>query len=281
MLDRAQGKTEEDVNDPRNLRLGEIDPNPETKPCRPDPIDMDEDEKEMLQECRARIANQKGKKAKRKEREKQLEAAKRLAQLQKARELEAAGISVHRRFKVKGVDYSQEIPFEREVPTGRFQPDDTETPEEDQFRQNISLQQIEQKRRDDDEKTQRQQDAKRLRQLKEKDLPKALDKINRANYQSDARLLEQLQRGTKLELSRPKLTDSELHDIQKFAQNGISGLSNVLLNGPAAERAEGQTLKSFSFSNTSFNLKGKSATGHLLSSVQSIRNDFLSTISMN
>ena len=39
-----------DEADPRRLRPGEIDPNPETKPCRPDPIDMDEDEKEMLQD---------------------------------------------------------------------------------------------------------------------------------------------------------------------------------------------------------------------------------------
>lgn len=52
------------------MRPGEIDPNPETKPCRPDPIDMDEDDKEMLQEARARIANMAGKKRKRKEREK-------------------------------------------------------------------------------------------------------------------------------------------------------------------------------------------------------------------
>ena len=29
----------------RKLRPGEIDPHPETKPARPDPIDMDEDEK--------------------------------------------------------------------------------------------------------------------------------------------------------------------------------------------------------------------------------------------
>ena len=50
------------------------------------------------------------------------------------------------------------------------------------MRQNISLQQIEQKRRDDEEKTKRAQDAKRLRQLKEKDLPRALDKINKANF---------------------------------------------------------------------------------------------------
>jgi len=44
----AQSKDEMDPNDPRILRPGEIDPNPETKPSRPDPIDMDEDEKEML-----------------------------------------------------------------------------------------------------------------------------------------------------------------------------------------------------------------------------------------
>lgn len=29
--------------DARKLRPGEIDPNPENKPARPDPIDMDED----------------------------------------------------------------------------------------------------------------------------------------------------------------------------------------------------------------------------------------------
>ena len=38
------GREEADPNDPRRLRAGEIDPNPETKACRPDPIDMDEDE---------------------------------------------------------------------------------------------------------------------------------------------------------------------------------------------------------------------------------------------
>ena len=31
--------------DPRKLKPGEIDPNPETKPARPDPKDMDEDGK--------------------------------------------------------------------------------------------------------------------------------------------------------------------------------------------------------------------------------------------
>ena len=43
------------------LRVGQIDSHPETKPARPDPIDMDEDEIEMLQEARARLANTQGK----------------------------------------------------------------------------------------------------------------------------------------------------------------------------------------------------------------------------
>ena len=49
-------------------------------------------EKEMLSEARARLANTQGKKAKRKARERQLEEARRLAVLQKKRELKAAGL---------------------------------------------------------------------------------------------------------------------------------------------------------------------------------------------
>ena len=43
--DQAQKKETdgETADDPRKLKPGEIDPNPETKPARPDPIDMDED----------------------------------------------------------------------------------------------------------------------------------------------------------------------------------------------------------------------------------------------
>ena len=55
----AVGKdgTYDAADDPRRLRPGEIDPNPEAKPARPDAVDMDEDEKEMLAEARARLAN--------------------------------------------------------------------------------------------------------------------------------------------------------------------------------------------------------------------------------
>ena len=60
------------ISNIKRLRPGEIDPAPETKPARPDAIDMDEDEKEMLSEAKARLANTTGRKAKRKAREKQL-----------------------------------------------------------------------------------------------------------------------------------------------------------------------------------------------------------------
>ena len=106
-------------NDVRSV--GEIDPQPETKPARPDPVDMDEDEKEMLSEARARLANTRGKKAKRKAREKQLEEARRLASLQKRRELKAAGIEMKARSrKRKFIDYIKEIPFEKAVPGGFY-----------------------------------------------------------------------------------------------------------------------------------------------------------------
>ena len=44
--DQAQQREGDGDADPRKLHPGEIDPNPETKPARPDPIDMDEDGKE-------------------------------------------------------------------------------------------------------------------------------------------------------------------------------------------------------------------------------------------
>ena len=76
----------------------------------------------MLSEARARLANTQGKKAKRKAREKQLEEARRLASLQKRRELYAAGIEINPRLKRKkrGIDYNAEIPFEKRPAKGFY-----------------------------------------------------------------------------------------------------------------------------------------------------------------
>jgi pre-mRNA-splicing factor CDC5/CEF1 len=42
------GEAGPSADDIRRLRPGEIDPDPETKPARPDPIDMDEDGTSMI-----------------------------------------------------------------------------------------------------------------------------------------------------------------------------------------------------------------------------------------
>lgn len=115
-------------DDPRRLRPGEIDPNPEGKPARPDAVDMDDEEKEMLSEARARLANTRGKKAKRKAREKALDEARRLAALQKQRELRAAGVEVREPKRQKrAIDYNAEVPFEHRPAAGFF-----DTAEEDE-----------------------------------------------------------------------------------------------------------------------------------------------------
>lgn len=105
------------------LRPGQIDSHPESKPAKPDAIDMDEDELEMLQEARARLANTQGKKAKRKQRERILAQAKRLADLQKRRELKQAGLlssQARRKSKLRRqeIDLGVEIPFYKPAPAG-------------------------------------------------------------------------------------------------------------------------------------------------------------------
>jgi pre-mRNA-splicing factor CDC5/CEF1 len=227
LLDRAQGKEEQDENDPRKLRPGEINPNPEAEPARPDEIDMDEDVKEMLQEARARLANTRGKKAKRKAREKILDEARRLANLQKKRELKAAGIDfeIPVRRKVKEMDYNIEIPFQRIVPEGRFKTGSEEEPASDPFKSAVSLQQIEGKRRDEELQRRRLIDQKQMKKLKDKNMPKALSIIN---SMSEAGIIHKRQ----LELPEPLVSDGELLSIAKMTQTSTTqsiGATKVLL----------------------------------------------------
>ena len=67
------------------------------------------------------------------------------------------------------------------MPEGRYKPDASETEAVDKSKQGIALQQIMQRRRDEEEKKKRVLDAKRMRKLKAKNLPKAMELINRAN----------------------------------------------------------------------------------------------------
>uniref|UniRef100_A0A2A4J0U0 Uncharacterized protein n=2 Tax=Heliothis virescens TaxID=7102 RepID=A0A2A4J0U0_HELVI len=210
LLDQAQKKEEgEDMgDDPRKLKPGEIDPNPETKPARPDPKDMDEDELEMLSEARARLANTQGKKAKRKAREKQLEEARRLAALQKRRELSAAGIAVPiRRKKKRGVDYNSEIPFEKKPASGFY---DTSTEVVDPMAPDFSRlrqQHLDGELHSEKEERDRRKDKQKLKQRKENDVPQAM-------LQGD----QPARKRSKLVLPEPQVTDQELQQVVKLGR---------------------------------------------------------------
>uniref|UniRef100_A0A672HZ93 Cell division cycle 5-like protein n=1 Tax=Salarias fasciatus TaxID=181472 RepID=A0A672HZ93_SALFA len=209
LLDKAaQRDNEEEVgDDPRKLKPGEIDPNPETKPARPDPVDMDEDELEMLSEARARLANTQGKKAKRKAREKQLEEARRLAALQKRRELRAAGINVQKKRKKKrGVDYNAEIPFQKKPAAGFY---DTSMEQYDPLEPNFKR--LRQQHLDGDlrkSEKERKKDKQKMKKKKESDLPSAI-------LQTSG-VAEFTKKRSKLVLPAPQISDAELEEVVKL-----------------------------------------------------------------
>ncbi|CAN6270570.1 unnamed protein product [Urochloa humidicola] len=233
LLDAACAKDEnyEPNDDPRKLRPGEIDPNPESKPARPDPVDMDEDEKEMLSEARARLANTRGKKAKRKAREKQLEEARRLASLQKRRELKAAGIDTrHRKRKRKGIDYNAEIAFEKRPPPGFYDTvGEDKPPEHVQFP--TTIEDLEGKRRVDIEAQLRKQDIARNKILQRQDAPAAIMQANKLNDP------EAVTKRSKLMLPPPQISDHELEEIAKMGSAGDPALAEELGEGSTATRA--------------------------------------------
>ena len=193
LLDAAAQRDEDydPADDPRRLRPGEIDPNPESKPARPDAVDMDEDEKEMLSEARARLANTKGKKAKRKAREKQLEEARRLASLQKKRELKAAGIETVKRAKrAKGLDYNAEIAFEKKPAPGFYDVSEERAAQPPAFDESafkpVTMEEMEGPRKKDLEEQLRKQDAKRA-QIAGEARPRSAPRVRRRTSTTPAR----------------------------------------------------------------------------------------------
>ncbi|KAL8150812.1 hypothetical protein V2J09_020620 [Rumex salicifolius] len=233
LLDAACAKDEnyEAGDDPRKLRPGEIDPNPESKPARPDPVDMDEDEKEMLSEARARLANTRGKKAKRKAREKQLEEARRLASLQKRRELKAAGIdNRHRKRKRKGIDYNAEIPFEKKPPSGFYDITEEDRPVE-QPKFPTTIEELEGERRADREARLRKQDIAKNKIAQRQDAPSSIMQANKMNDP------ETVRKRSKLMLPPPQISDNELEEIAKMGYaSDLLAENGELAEGSAATR---------------------------------------------
>ncbi|KAF8134512.1 pre-mRNA splicing factor component-domain-containing protein [Boletus edulis] len=192
------GEAGPSADDIRRLRPGEIDPDPETKPARPDPIDMDEDEKEMLSEARARLANTQGKKAKRKARERQLEEARRLAVLQKKRELKAAGIILHPGF----YDTSEEQARITSAPVGQ------------------SLRRLENKRRSDDDEAERRKRQRRNAENKGNEPHQTKFVAARDAQIQKLKEAESIGRRRKLELPAAQVGETELEEIVKIGQSG-------------------------------------------------------------
>ncbi|RKP29282.1 hypothetical protein METBISCDRAFT_28356 [Metschnikowia bicuspidata] len=121
----------------------------ESLPSRPDMKKMDDDEAEMLSEATARLANMQGKKAKRKERERLLEESRRLALLQKRRELKAAGINIslvlQNKRRRKEFDYGTDIPHEHQPPPGLHdtsKEDPQNASEQANFHKSVNLKEI-------------------------------------------------------------------------------------------------------------------------------------------
>ncbi|ALC44059.1 CG6905 [Drosophila busckii] len=209
LLDQAQRKEdgEDTMDDPRKLKPGEIDPNPETKPARPDPKDMDEDELEMLSEARARLANTQGKKAKRKAREKQLEEARRLATLQKRRELRAAGIGSGNRKRIKGIDYNAEIPFEKRPALGFYDTAEEHLQKKEPDFNKMRQQDLDGELRSEKEERERKRDKQKLKQRKENEVPTAM--LQNA---------EPERKRSKLVLPTPQISDQELQQVVKLGR---------------------------------------------------------------
>ncbi|KAI1474029.1 pre-mRNA splicing factor component-domain-containing protein [Daldinia eschscholtzii] len=211
----TQAPTADDV---RRLRPGEVDPDPESKPAKPDTIDLDEDEKEMLSEARARLANTQGKKAKRKARERQQEESRRLAALQKRRELKTAGINIKVVTRKKGqMDYNADIPFEKAPAQGFYDTTEEQTRNEKQRAAfDPRKQQLANKR-----KGEQDDEADRKRRKNDKDAPSAsMQAALKAGQMQKIREAEQSSKRRALVLPSPQVSDGELEDIVKMGMMG-------------------------------------------------------------
>ncbi|KAL9098306.1 MAG: hypothetical protein Q9163_006017 [Psora crenata] len=218
----AGGETQApSADDVRRLRPGELDPDPESKPARPDTVDLDEDEKEMLSEARARLANTQGKKAKRKARERQLEDSRRMALLQKRRELKNAGINIKITNRKKGqMDYNADVPFEKKAVPGFYgTQEEIERNEKQREAFDPRKQQLANKRKGDQQ--QDDMDSKRRKGDKAGDKPSAsFAAAVKAGQMQRIREAEQSSKRRPLNLPAPQVGESELEDIVKMTMTG-------------------------------------------------------------
>lgn len=181
----------------------------------------------MLSEARARLANTQGKKAKRKAREKQLEEARRLASLQKRRELRAARISISNNKRIKNIDYNEEIPFEKPTVPG-FYDTSLDKLDNDQLEfKSMRQQDLDGELRQEKEEQERKKDKEKLKKRQEENVPTVFPEE------------EPERKRSKLKLPTPQVSDQELEQVVKLgrasevakemaAESGITTTENLL-----------------------------------------------------
>jgi pre-mRNA-splicing factor CDC5/CEF1 len=257
------------ADDVRRLRPGELDPDPESKPARPDTIDLDEDEKEMLSEARARLANTQGKKAKRKARERQQEESRRLATLQKRRELKTAGINVKVVTRKKGeMDYNADIPFEKKPALGFYDTGEEMQQNERQRKAfDPSKQQLATKRKGGDD-----DDTDRKRRKNEKDgLSDSQKAAIKAGQMQKLREAEQKSKRRGLNLPAPQVGEGELEEIIKMGKMGEA--ANTMARGSENDATRG-LVNSYSTINNSAPIRTPKAPeqeDHIANEIRNIR----------
>ncbi|KAL6698088.1 pre-mRNA splicing factor component domain-containing protein [Trichoderma pleuroticola] len=257
------------ADDVRRLRPGELDPDPETKPARPDTIDLDEDEKEMLSEARARLANTQGKKAKRKARERQQEESRRLATLQKRRELKTAGINIKVTTRKQGeMDYNADIPFERKAAPGFYDTLEEFTRNEMQRAAfDPRKQQLANKRKGDGD-----EDNERKRRKNDKDgISESQKAAIKAGQMQKIREAEQSSKRRPLNLPAPQVSEGELEEIVKMGKMGEA--ANLMAKESDNDATRG-FVNSYSTLNTSAPIRTPRAPAqedHIANEIRNIR----------
>ena len=172
----------------------------------------------MLSEARARLANTQGKKAKRKARERQLEESRRLALLQKRRELKNAGINIKIVNRKKGqMDYNADVPFEkRPVPGFYDTQEEVDRNEKQREAFDPRKQQLANKRKGDQE-----EDPDRKRRKGDKPgQSAAFAAAAKAGQMQKIREAEQSSKRRPLNLPAPQVGEAELEDIVKMGMLG-------------------------------------------------------------
>ena len=114
------------------------------------------------------------------------------------------------------MNYNVDIPFKREVPIGSWSEFLEDTPGPDKFKAGISLQVLDNRNRDIEEEKQRKIDEKRMKDLKNSNLPKAFEMINKVNDP-----VSEIRR-KKIDLPESNISENELREIKKITNNNLN-----------------------------------------------------------